>query len=446
MDIAELYSVFMECGTVATDSRTVKGGELFFALKGENFDGDRYAEKALSEGAAYAVVSGSFYGKTESSLKARMIPAGDTLACLQALARHHRENVGGGRRLPVIGITGTNGKTTTKELIKAVLSMRYNVVATEGNLNNSIGVPLSLLKIRKDTEIAIIEMGANHPDDISDLVGICEPDCGIITNVGRAHLLGFGSFDGVKRAKGQLYDYLQSRSGLVFVNCDDADLVEMASARKGLKTELYGLKHDNCEVLPVTPESPYLRMRLADSRELDTALVGAYNANNALAAICIGRHFGVDESDACSAIASYVPSNSRSQMIRTSSNVLVVDAYNANPTSMSLALDSFSAIIAERKAALLGSMGELGESSLKEHVAILEKALGCGFDKLYLVGDEFAKALKASGQDCSAGSGVKWFADSEELAKALKADPMKGYAILVKGSRSAKMENVIPSL
>lgn len=444
MEISELYSVFRKCGTVATDSRRIRGGELFFALKGENFDGDQYAEAALSAGAAAAVVSEGYYLRCSGPLRGKMIPAEDTLTCLQTLARYHRENVVPGRHLTVIGITGTNGKTTTKELIRAVLSAKYNVTATEGNFNNSVGVPLSLLGISPDTELAIIEMGANHPDDIADLVKICEPDCGIVTNVGRAHLQGFGSFEGVKKAKGQLYDWLRSVSGPVFINADDADLTAMADSRGGLRLEKYGLEYEGCRILPVTPDAPYLRLGMPDGREVDTSLVGAYNAANVLAAICIGRHFGVDEADAAAAVADYVPSNSRSQMMRTRSNVLIIDAYNANPTSMSLALDSFAAISAKHKAALLGSMGELGESSLEEHIAVLKKAVGYGFDRLYLVGDEFAKALAASGVKCSEGSDIRWFENSDSLAAGLS--DISGYTVLVKGSRSARMENVIPSL
>ncbi len=444
MEIAELYSIFRKCGAVATDSRRIQGEELFFALKGENFDGDGYAVAALDSGAAFAVVSEAYYSRYDGPLKERMIPSDDTLDCLQTLARYHRENVVPGRHLPVIGITGTNGKTTTKELIKAVLSVKYNVAATAGNFNNSIGVPLSLLGIRPDTELAIIEMGANHPDDIADLVKICEPDFGIVTNVGRAHLQGFGDFEGVKRAKGQLYDWICAGSGLVFVNADDPELMSMAGSRAGLRLEKYGLGYEGCCILPVSPDAPYLRLRLRDGREIGTALVGAYNAANVLAAICIGRHFGVGEADAAAAVAAYTPSNSRSQMMRTPSNVLIIDAYNANPTSMSLALDSFAAISAEHKAALLGSMGELGKSSLEEHIAVLKKAAGYGFDRLYLVGDEFAKALAASGVDCSGSSGIRWFADSDSLAAGLS--DISGYTVLVKGSRSARMENVIPSL
>ena len=299
MEINELYDIFRKCGKVATDSRKVAGGELFFALKGENFDGNLYAAKALEAGAAYAVVDAdsqaveSVGDYIDSSGRSRIIPVPSTLETLQALARHHRENVRS-PRLPVIGITGTNGKTTTKELIRTVLAAKFNVKATEGNLNNDIGVPLTILSFTSDVEIAVVEMGASHPDDIEKLVKVSEPDYGIITNVGKAHLLGFGSFDGVKKAKGALYDYVAAHDGEVFVNADDADLVSMAESRSGMVLIPYGIENDEVEILPVTPEEPFLRLGFPDGRVLKTALVGSYNAANVLAALCIGRHFGVD--------------------------------------------------------------------------------------------------------------------------------------------------------
>ncbi|MDD7155411.1 MAG: UDP-N-acetylmuramoyl-tripeptide--D-alanyl-D-alanine ligase, partial [Candidatus Cryptobacteroides sp.] len=391
MEINELYDIFRKCGKVATDSRKVAGGELFFALKGENFDGNLYAAKALEAGAAYAVVDAdsqaveSVGDYIDSSGRSRIIPVPSTLETLQALARHHRENVRS-PRLPVIGITGTNGKTTTKELIRSVLAAKFNVKATEGNLNNDIGVPLTILSFTSDVEIAVVEMGASHPDDIEKLVKVSEPDYGIITNVGKAHLLGFGSFDGVKKAKGALYDYVAAHDGEVFVNADDPDLVSMAESRSGMVLIPYGIENDEVEILPVTPEEPFLRLGFADGRVLKTSLVGSYNSANVLAALCIGRHFGVDEDAAFAAISSYTPSNSRSQMVRTADNTLIVDAYNANPSSMRAALDNFSRIEASHKTALLGDMRELGENSVNEHIDILRLALSLGISDLCLVG------------------------------------------------------------
>ena len=440
MEINELYDIFRKCGKVTTDSRKVAGGELFFALKGENFDGNLYAAKALEAGAAYAVVDAdsqavSFSGDyIDASGCSRIIPVPSTLAALQALARHHRENVRS-PRLPVIGITGTNGKTTTKELIRTVLAAKFNVKATEGNLNNDIGVTLTLLSIGSETEIAVVEMGASHPDDIEKLVKVSEPDYGIITNVGKAHLLGFGSFDGVKKAKGALYDYVAAHDGEVFVNADDADLVSMAESRSGMVLIPYGIENDEAEILPVTPDEPFLRLGFPDGRILKTALVGSYNAANVLAALCIGRHFGVDEDAAFAAISSYTPSNSRSQMVRTANNTLIVDAYNANPSSMRAALDNFSRIEAPDKTALLGDMRELGENSVNEHIDILRLALSLGLSDLCLVGDEFSKAMKSV--DCPPT--VRWYPDSSMLAAALHNAPLTGHVILIKGSRGIMM-------
>ena len=444
MEINELYDIFRKCGKVTTDSRKVAGGELFFALRGENFDGNLYAAKALEAGAAYAVVDAdsqavSFSGDyIDASGCSRIIPVPSTLAALQALARHHRENVRS-PRLPVIGITGTNGKTTTKELIRTVLAAKFNVKATEGNLNNDIGVPLTLLSIGSETEIAVVEMGASHPDDIEKLVKVSEPDYGIITNVGKAHLLGFGSFDGVKKAKGALYDYVAAHDGEVFVNADDADLVSMAESRSGIVLIPYGIENDETEILPVTPDEPFLRLGFPDGRILKTALVGSYNAANVLAALCIGRHFGVDEDAAFAAISSYTPSNSRSQMVRTANNTLIVDAYNANPSSMRAALDNFSRIEAPDKTALLGDMRELGENSVNEHIDILRLALSLGISDLCLVGDEFSKAMKSV--DCPPT--VRWYPDSSMLAAALHNAPLTGHVILIKGSRGIMMEKVL---
>ena len=444
MEINELYDIFRKCGKVTTDSRKVAGGELFFALKGENFDGNLYAAKALEAGAAYAVVDAdsqavSFSGDyIDASGCSRIIPVPSTLAALQALARHHRENVRS-PRLPVIGITGTNGKTTTKELIRTVLAAKFNVKATEGNLNNDIGVPLTLLSIGSETEIAVVEMGASHPDDIEKLVKVSEPDYGIITNVGKAHLLGFGTFDGVKKAKGALYDYVAAHDGEVFVNADDADLVSMAESRSGIVLIPYGIENDETEILPVTPDEPFLRLGFPDGRILKTALVGSYNAANVLAALCIGRHFGVDEDAAFAAISSYTPSNSRSQMVRTANNTLIVDAYNANPSSMRAALDNFSRIEAPDKTALLGDMRELGENSVNEHIDILRLALSLGISDLCLVGDEFSKAMKSV--DCPPT--VRWYPDSSMLAAALHNAPLTGHVILIKGSRGIMMEKVL---
>ena len=445
MELERLYSLFKECSRVTTDSRSIEGGEMFFGLKGENFDGNEYALKALEAGARYAVVD---EGSTASaSGDSRVIAVPDTLVALQALARHHRENTFvQGKRLTVIGLTGTNGKTTTKELITRVLSAKYNVTATKGNLNNDIGVPLSLLSIDDNTELAVIEMGANHPDDISKLVSVCEPDYGLITNVGRAHLLGFGSFEGVKKAKGQLYDYLAANGGMAFVNVDDPDLSAMAADRWPLGGSTphvipYGLSLLKAKILPSSADYPYLRIKLPGGVRVETRLAGAYNATNVAAALAVGLHFGVTLDEAVKAVEGYIPKNNRSQMEKTERNILIQDAYNANPTSMAAALDNLVQVISEVKVAMLGDMRELGEESLPEHKKVLAQVLSMGLDLVCLVGEEFGKALGDLKKD-----DVYWFQDSEELARWLKDNPVSGATILVKGSRGIQMEKVLPEL
>ena len=314
--IEELYAKYLACGCrVTTDSRTVRGGELFFALRGENFDGNDYALKALELGAAWAVVNEDCPAFAGLSGESRLIRVPDPFRTLQELAVWHRTHVRDGK-LPVLGLTGTNGKTTTKNLIAAVLAKKYRITATQGNLNNDIGVPLSLLSITPDTEMAVIEMGANHPDDIAKLVQVSRPDYGLITNVGRAHLLGFGSFEGVKAAKGELYKWLGSHRGsVIFLNEDDPDLREMA-AKQPCHTFGYGIAYQGAEILPATPYEPFLRLRL-DGELVETHLVGAYNATNVLAAIAVGDYFDVPRADAIAAIGEFIPDNNRSQMERT---------------------------------------------------------------------------------------------------------------------------------
>ena len=443
MEIISIYNKFKECGSVTTDSRTLKGGEMFFALKGENFDGNEYAMKALEAGAAYAVVN------RDSSVAAtddpRLIKVDDTLKTLQELARWHRSmTIVNGKPLTVIALTGTNGKTTTKELIRAVLSARYKVTATEGNLNNSIGVPLTLLKINKDTQLAVVEMGASHPGDIKELVDIALPDYGLITNVGKAHLLGFGSFEGVMNTKGELYDYLRRTSDKVFINVDNPHLCRMASERN-LQSDPerpysllipYGVEYQGATVLESSAEHPFLRIRIDDSM-ISTNLVGAYNADNVMAALAVGQYFGVPFEDAVNAVSSYVPSNNRSQMTRTEHNTLIVDAYNANPTSMAAALENFSNVSADNRIAMLGDMLELGEDSAAEHKAVIESALSRGFSKVFFVGNEFSAVSLASDE-------AVFFQTSDELAEYLKSNPVQGATILIKGSRGTRMEKVIP--
>ena len=456
ISVKDLYSIYADCSyRVSTDSRTVSNGELFFALRGENFDGNAYAAQAISKGAAWAVVNMDCPGENE-----RFIRVDDPFRFLQELAVYHRETLG----IPVIGLTGTNGKTTTKELISAVLKARFEVCATEGNLNNDIGVPLSLLKMKPETRIAVIEMGASHPDDIAKLVRVSRPDYGLITNVGKAHLQGFGSFEGVKAAKGELYRWLGSHEGsLIFLNQDDPDLVEMARSQ-ACHVFGYGLRYQGAELLPATPAEPFLRIRLSDGQTVNTHLVGSYNAPNVMAALAIGEYFGVSRAGAVAAIEAYEPSNSRSQLKRSGSNTLIIDAYNANPSSMRVALDNLEAMEGGPKLALLGDMRELGDDSLPEHIAVVKRLLSSGI-RFCLVGEEFRKALLACdvpGMElASSAEGILapvnsalpvggvfkgWYPTSSELALELGARPVAGSIVLVKGSRGTRMENVLGAL
>lgn len=463
MDVQRLYSAFLECGRVTTDSRAISGGEMFFGLKGDNFDGNEYALKALEAGARYSVVDESSTAATSGDPRVIVVP--DTLVALQALARHHRENTFiDGKRLTVIGLTGTNGKTTTKELITRVLSVKYKVTSTQGNLNNDIGVPLSVLNINSQTQLAVIEMGANHPDDIEKLVKVCEPDYGLITNVGKAHLLGFGSFEGVKKAKGKLYDYISEHGGSIFLNADDENLVAMAAERKGLNVIEYGIEHWGAMVLPSDAQHPFVRMAIPDTVAstglstveatdrtenllgLETHLAGSYNANNIAAAIAVGLHFGVSLEDAIQAVSKYIPKNNRSQLEKTERNILIEDAYNANPTSMAAALENLATVQTPLKAAMLGDMRELGEESVAEHIAILKKVLSMHLDLVCLVGEEFRKALKEVTEPVEETSNAKWFPTSDDLVAWLKENPVSDHTILIKGSRGIRMEKILPEL
>ena len=378
---------------VTTDSRKVTSGSVFVALKGEHFDGNDFVEQAKAQGAEY-IICGE-----------------NALAELQDLARAWRRELG----LPILAITGTNGKTTTKELCAAVLKTKYNLYYTQGNLNNQLGVPLTLLSITRAHEMAIVEMGASHPGDINELVEIAEPNYGLITNVGKAHLQGFGSFEGVQRTKAELYDYLRAHGGFCFRNTNNPYLAKMAG---DLETVPY--------TTGVMPE--------------DTHLVGAYNAENVSAAVCVGKYFGVSEEVALAAIRAYIPSNNRSQLMQTEKNTLVVDAYNANPTSMQAAINAFdsqkSKVESRKPAYILGAMRELGEYSALEHQNIVNMLLERKADKVLLVGDEYAATTAP----------YPIFQDVEALCEHLRQEPLCGYTILLKGSRSNQLEKAIPLL
>lgn len=424
MDISVLYQCFEACSSVTTDSRHCPEGSMFFALKGANFNGNAFARQALQAGCRYAVIDEKEYADASCP---GLLYVDDCLKALQSLANYHRRRLG----IPVIGITGTNGKTTTKELIATVLKQKYNVLYTQGNFNNHIGVPLTLLQLRPEHELAVIEMGANHPGEINALVHIAEPDFGIITNVGRAHLEGFGSFEGVVRTKGELYDYLRGRVGAkVFLQNENPYLNEIAS---GLECVRYGTEHGLYVSGEVTGCSPYLSFTWQHDdgpvQQVDTHLIGAYNLDNVLAAAAIGTYFHIDAEPVSVALAGYQPQNNRSQLKDTGKNLLIVDAYNANPTSMMAALTNFRDMKAEKKMVILGDMKELGTVSREEHQKVADFLQQAAFDEVVLVGTEFAAVQHP----------FRSFANAEELAEELHQQCPEGYTILVKGSNSMKL-------
>jgi len=433
MQTEEIYSIFEKHPVVTTDSRDCPEGSIFFALKGETFNGNRFAAAALEKGCAYAVVDEAAYAPDGDS---RYILVDNSLAALQALARHHRRTLG----TRIIGVTGTNGKTTTKELVAAVLGEKYNVLYTQGNFNNDIGVPKTLLRLTRQHDIAVVEMGASHPGDIRTLVDIVEPDCGIITNVGRAHLQGFGSFEGVVRTKGELYDFLRSREGsVVFIDQGNEHLQGIA---QGLKRVEYGTaeRADLCAGGEVLSCAPFLKMRWrhggGEWHEVQTQLIGSYNIYNMLAAAAIGLFFGVAPEQVDHALAGYVPSNNRSQLTITEHNRLIVDTYNANPTSMNAALCNFRDMGVAPKMAILGDMRELGEVSGEEHQRVVDFLRTSGFDVVWLVGQEFA----------AIDSPFRKFRDVGEVKEAIAAKRPEGYHILIKGSNSLKLYELPPLL
>lgn len=429
MEMKDLYELFLQHPTITTDSRDVPEGSMFFALKGETFDGNAFAKAALEQGAAYAVIDEKEYAEEDNE---HLILVEDVLTTLQQLAKYHRVHLG----TPIIGITGTNGKTTTKELIATVLKKKYNVLYTQGNFNNHIGVPKTLLQLTREHDIAVIEMGANHPGEIKTLVEIVLPDFGIITNVGKAHLLGFGSFEGVIRTKGELYDFLRAIEGTVFINNENPHLLGIS---KGLKLVKYGqTETDGLLVKGQLVEcNPFLKFEW-NGGVVQTRLIGSYNLDNALAAACIGTYFEVPSNDICDALAEYTPSNNRSQLTITKDNKLVVDAYNANPTSMKAALDNFRLIQADHKMCILGQMGELGDVSEEEHQKVIDLIGEGDFEQVWLVGDNFAKTRHPAN--------YRLFANVEEVKTAISAQKPQGFLILIKGSNSNKLVQTVELL
>ena len=364
MEIAHIYRLFKQYPIVVTDTRKIVSDSLFFALKGDNFNGNKFALSAIEKGCRFAIVD-----EKEFAIDDRFILVDDVLTCLQDLAREHRREL----NIPILAITGTNGKTTTKELVHEVLKRKFNAVATVGNFNNHIGVPLTLLSMNQDTEFGIVEMGANHPEEIKFLCEIAEPNFGLITNVGKAHLEGFGSFAGVIKTKKELYDYLHQEKGKVFVNTDNPLLKSMLHEQEVIT---YGNNEEACSKAKFLQAEPYLVLELRSSKigklYIKTKLIGAYNFENALAAVTLGRFFGIEEIDIKNALEEYLPSNNRSQLKQTENNVLFLDAYNANPTSMKVAVENFANMSRKNKVLILGDMLELGEDAEKEHASLLE--------------------------------------------------------------------------
>lgn len=432
METDELYRIFMQCTGVTTDSRHCPAGSLFIALKGEHFNGNAFASKALEEGCAYAVIDEQEYLPRDDR---RYILTDNCLLTLQRLARHHRRTLG----TPVIGITGTNGKTTTKELVSAVLKQQYHLLYTQGNLNNHIGVPLTLLQLRPEHQLAVIEMGASHPGDIKELVEIAEPNYGLITNVGKAHLEGFGSFEGVMKTKGELYEFLRSATpGLVFLNNDDPYLKQMAH---GLPVSTYGSTPDAHVNGDTAGDSPFLTFewQLPDGplHRVETRLIGSYNLPNALAAVAVGCHFHVEASQIDQALSGYTPQNNRSQWKKTTDNELIIDAYNANPTSMHAAIENFYRLtVTGQKMLIIGDMRELGADSAAEHQRVIDYLEECGFKEVILVGTQFAATRHR----------FVSYPDAVILIQALQQQKPTGKVILIKGSNGIRLGSIVDYL
>lgn len=420
--IEKIYQHYTKRHLVSTDSRSIEKDCVFVAIKGERFDGNDFAYKVASDGIAACVIA----DRKDLPHHERLFIVDDSISALQQLAKLHRERI----NIPVIGITGTNGKTTTKELTAAVLSKRYNIIYTQGNYNNHIGVPLTLLQMRPDTEMAVVEMGANHINEIAQLCSIAQPDFGLITNIGKAHIEGFGSFEGVVKTKNELYEHLRNNGGKIFVNNDNTLLRELS---KDLTCFSYG-KDNNADIkAEVVSFNPYLTIRWNDN-EIKTNLIGEYNFENVLAAISIGTYFNVDKTQIIKAIEDYYPTNNRSQYIKTDKNEIVMDAYNANPVSMSNAIRNFRRISSNNALLILGDMKELGKDSENEHSIIISLVKELGFNKVFLVGEELLKA--------DIDKSFSHFSDVEELISYINTHEVQNHKILVKGSNSIHLEKL----
>lgn len=420
MEIKDLHSVFLRSSGICTDTRLLTDGCIYVALKGDNFDGNMFVKQALSQGAGFAISDNA-----ENQSINNCIIVEDSLKTLQQLAAYHRRYLG----LPIIGITGTNGKTTTKELVNAVVAEKYKVTATKGNLNNHIGVPITLLSMNKNTEIGIVEMGANHLGEIADLCEISQPNYGIITNIGKAHLEGFLSYENIIATKNALYAYIQQNGGTVFVNNDDALLMELSANinRKTFGTQAADFKYSS------QSEGFTIGITTPNGVLIESKLFGDYNASNIAAACAVGLSFGLEISQIKAGIEKYIPSNNRSQTMKTERNTLLLDAYNANPSSMEAAIRNFAKMPASNKILVLGAMFELGGSAESEHKRIADMAISQGFDQIFFVGEWFR-------------TGTNSFASAAQFANYLQTAPINNAHILIKGSRGMKLETVTPYL
>jgi len=442
----QLYQLYLKHPAISTDTRKITPGCLFFALKGDKFDANKFAHLAIGAGAAYALIDDPAYQADE-----RYILVEDVLPALQQLAIHHRQQLA----IPVIGLTGTNGKTTTKELISAVLSQHFKTQFTQGNLNNHIGVPLTILTIDHTHEMAVIEMGANHQKEIAFLCTIAQPTHGLITNVGKAHLEGFGGVEGVKKGKGELYDYLKKSesklpAGIAFINNDNAVLKEMQRARGLDNVIYYGTEGDNNLVSgSLLENSPYLTIdwtnnRIKQNYPVKTQLTGAYNLDNILAAVCIGVYFKLTDDEINQGIAGYQPKNNRSQIVQTETNTLICDYYNANPSSMIVAIENMDKLSATRKVLILGDMFELGDEAVAEHGAIIQKAIDIPVDERIFIGEEFFKAGKSIAHGpWSMDPKNTFYKTADDAIAAINANPIKNSTILIKGSRGMALERLV---
>jgi len=427
-----LYQTYLKHPVICTDTRSISSGCLFFALKGENFDANQFAEKAIADGAAYAIIDHPAYAKGE-----QFILVDDVLSTLQELAKHHRKQL----NIPVIGLTGSNGKTTTKELIRAVLAEHFKVFATKGNLNNHIGVPLSILSIADEVEIAVIEMGANHQREIEFLSAIAQPTHGLISNVGMAHLEGFGGFEGVKKGKAELYAYLSANNGYAFVNAANKDLMEMASKADLANVVHYNIAETGAVHGVLKHSDPLIEFDWsfeAKTHQAKANLTGTYNFENILAAISIGCFFKLSAAEINKGLADYHPTNNRSQLTKTESNTVICDFYNANPSSMTAAINNLNSLSATKKIAILGDMFELGDESTEQHLHIIELAAKTAIDEVIFVGNHFYKAKE--------GSSAHFFATPPEAADFIKTQQWKDALVLLKGSRGMALEQLLPLL